>query len=457
MLQFPYAVNPNNSQAIDGSLNNVFSCIISGTICTAYQAKILDNNTNNVLYDSTKKSVLIYNMQELDINIPKNSFTNGKDLIWTLRLWSDKPDMPIVSGATLEGSTTTKIKVRDYTQIKVGHTITIGLETRTISAYETGTITVSNAFTTAPAKGVAFRIVSDFIDTPYYFFKSRTTPVIAITNFISKITDREYDFTASYTQAENVSIKYHVFNLYNGNTLVDTTGQVFSADFNYGFDGFMSGEIYDIEFICVSQDSVEVTTGRKSFSVEYQAPNIDTPPTAETLRDKDAVKLTWYADKQSIPETTGSWEIVENFPFDGTNSVKIHEDSTITYNKLMNDPLYIDENNFTVLLSTNLPNTFEGKIVELDGDSGEFYVSLEGINFYSYKDGVKTKIGSIYENVVFLLQPGYPQDGVGYLWIDEGNVWNDNYIWNESKVLLSTKQYKITMNPDGATITEVIA
>ena len=57
MLQFPYGVYPSG-QALDGEIDNKFYCTISGTICTAYQIKIYDNNTKDIVYTGTKTDTI---------------------------------------------------------------------------------------------------------------------------------------------------------------------------------------------------------------------------------------------------------------------------------------------------------------------------------------------------------------------------------------------------------------
>ena len=56
MLQFPYAVYPNG-QALDGGVKNNFFCTISGTICTAYQVNIYNNNIKYILINRKQEKV----------------------------------------------------------------------------------------------------------------------------------------------------------------------------------------------------------------------------------------------------------------------------------------------------------------------------------------------------------------------------------------------------------------
>ena len=456
MLQFPYGANPNNGVSIDGQKENIFTCIISGTICIAYQISIFDNNTQNLVYSGEKNSVNVYNGEELKMNIPPSSFENGKDLIWKIRLWTNLPDMKIISGKTLEGSTLTDIKVRDYKIIKEGYIIKIGGETRTILSYENGTIKV-DSLNSIPEKDTDFQIYSDFIDTPYYFFKSRSAPIISIENFNSQINDRKYNFIGSYSQSENSSIQYYIFNLYGPeDELIGTTGKVFNANIKYSFDGFNSNTKYKIELICMSQDNVEVSTGKKEFDVVYSAPNIDISPSLKVSQKEDGVQVFWRSQLQSIPDVYGEYEIIENFPFYGTNSVYLKNNSYLNYKVVDGNPLNIDDENFTVLISTCLNDEFVGKIIELNGESGEYYIGFDGSYFFYCKNNVITNIYTPYVGFDFVTTfDGIPIDKYGYVWIDE-KKWNDEEIWTESTLRLSQEQYKITIKPEYSNVTKVV-
>lgn len=405
MLQFPYGVYPNNGKTLDGSKENIFSCIISGTMCTAYQITIMDNNSQTQVYEGTKTSVSLYNMDELNMTVPANSFANGKDLIWKMKLWTDKADIPSF--------------VRD----------------------EEG--------------GTATRTMVDYIETPYYFFKSRSTPIVSITNFSAEITDKKFTFLGSFSQAQNVSIQYYTFNLYNGQDLIDTTGKIFSSNLTYSFDGFISGQNYDIELICVDQNNVEVSTGKKNFSVNYQAPILGIRPDIEVEKDIDAITISWSADKQSIPKSFGEYSILKNMPFYGTNSVSLKKNSYIYYDTVSGEELSIDSSNFTVLMSTNINDNFVGKIVELSGNDGSLYiVGFDGTYFY-YKinEAEPVNILSPYTSTLFLLKES-ASEGIGYTWKDN-YTWDDSLFWTEPITKISDNQYKITIKPNQAIVKKV--
>lgn len=235
--------------------------------------------------------------------------------------------------------------------------------------------------------GDSFKIYSDFIETPFYFFKSRTIPEISITNLSETINSRNYNFIGSYNQYENVPIQYYIFNLYNEDLeLLDTTDKVYSANITYNFDGFTNGEVYYIELVCSNQDNVEVSTGKKQFKADYTEPNVDVTLDYQVLEDKDAIRVILKPDKTSVPNFDGEYSIESNFPFEGTNSAYI-EKGNVVYDNVSEEPLEIDKDSYTVFMSTRLNNGFDGKIVELSNNEESRCVEL---NDYSFYDTIRT-------------------------------------------------------------------
>ena len=461
MLQFPYGVYPEG-QAIDGELDNTFFCTISGTICTAYQISIYENSTNKLLYTGNKIDVTKYNQEVLNMNVQAYAFENGNNLMWSARLWTDAADMFVASNQILEVNTEYNISIPVYStsRIKAGQKIIIGNNEYIIRSYSideytnSGTIGIEfdKAFENV-SKGDTFKIYSDFIDTPYYFFKSRTIPEISIVDMPTEINARNYNFTGSYFQLENTPIQYYTFNLYNEDLeLIDTTDKVYSANIVYNFDGFTNNRTYYIELLCNNQDLVEISTGKREFLVNYFEPNVDVTLDYEILEDKDAIRVILKPDKTSIPEFNGEYSIESNFPFEGTNSVDI-KTGTIVYDNISEEELSIDENSYTVFMSTRLNNGFEGKIVELSNDTDNRSIELQGYSFYDNKNGVINKISNIYTTDKFVLQSEQESD-VGYVW-DNSAVWDNSKYWWFPKENLDSKQFKITILPTSSTVLEV--
>jgi hypothetical protein len=457
MLQFPYAVYPNG-QALDGSVKNNFFCTISGTICTAYQVNIYNNNTNDVVYSGTKTNVVKYNQEILQMEVPANSFSNGNDLIWSARLYTNTYDIKVASNTVIGSLTATKISIPLYSEnrVKAGQKIIIDGTEYIITNYEInnnamiGTVTLNAEI--GNVDGKEFKIYSNFIDMPMYFFKARTTPIAKIQNFPTTINSREYSFIGTYSQSEGVAIQYYTFNLYDKDgEVIDTTGKIYSANINYKYDGFINGSSYMIELICNNQDNIEVSTDKILFNISYSQPNIDVGIGYQVLENKDAIRLIIEPDKTSIPTFDGKYKIIENFPFIGTNSAQI-KNGIIKYDNVSQEPLLIDKSSFSVFMSTRLENGFSGKIIELNGDEDR-YIELVGYTFYDNNGETKTKILDIYTTNKFVLQTSV-EDDVGYIW-DNTATWDNTKIWCFPLNNLSSKQFKINILPTSTTIMEV--
>ena len=458
MLQFPYGVYPDG-QSLDGKMQNDFSCIISGTICTAYQVYIYDNNSNKNIYTGNKTSVAKYNQEVLTMSIPINSFTNGNNLIWNMRLWTNTFDMLIATNNVIGLQNSDSILVEAYStsRIKAGQKIQIGNNNYMISNYTInennyGVITVTTQISGVNI-GDEFKIYSDFIDTPSYFFKSKGLPQVTIVDMPNEILSRKYSFTGNYNQTENTPLQYYIFNLYDINdNLIDTTDKVYSANIKYDFDGFLNGETYKLELICTNQDNIEISTGMQTFLVNYFQPNVDLGIGHQVLENQDAIRLILEPDKTSIPKFNGKYSIIQNFPFEGTNSAEIMNDSLV-YDNISENPLNIDSDSYTVFMSTRLNNGFEGKVISLSNETEERSIELVGYTFYDNKNGVSTKIKQIYNDDKFVLQSSQ-EDDVGYIW-DNSATWDDSKFWWFPKENLDSKQIKITILPTSSEVMEV--
>ena len=73
------------------SVDQDFTCVVSGLKITDYQLKIYKISDNSLLYDSTKVNLgvgIIYNGQTLSVTVPAGSVSNGLELKWTMQYWN---------------------------------------------------------------------------------------------------------------------------------------------------------------------------------------------------------------------------------------------------------------------------------------------------------------------------------------------------------------------------------
>lgn len=450
MITKPMSVYPNNN-TIDGTIDNTFQMEIktSGDTVVYYQIQILNATTGASLFTGTKTATTKYNGDFLNIPVAAGSFSNDLDLNWKATLWSPNSNMLVVNGLVQSGSSSSVVKIRQHSNVEANMILKIEGESRTITNYDynTGNATVSPAFPGAPSAGMSYTILTDFIHTPLYFFKARTTPVVSFTAIDNPITSRAYTFNASYTQAEGTNIKYFIFNLYdNANEIIDTTNQVYSSNLTYSFDGFLSGDYstltprsYKLELIINNQDDVEISE-ELNINILYPAPSIDARPYVEFLEEKGGAQIGWAKNMQAIGAVIGDYSFVADTPVTGQTALLLPDGSVLTYDEINNDPLVITEDS-TLVLETSLGLDRQGKIVGMIiDDVNEVHISIDGYNFVLTDKNGNTLVladiismlnGETEQNYSCFQDYSDPIENTGYI------LYNDE-IWDTSKYLLIT-------------------
>lgn len=465
------SVYPNNN-AIDGTLNNTFEMEIktSGDTVIGYQLQITKVNSNAIVYNGFGTSTVwidpIYNGEFLRINVPGGTFSNGEDYNWCAKLYSPSHSMPVTNGVVQSGSTTTSIKLRQHNNIEKYMQLKIGSEIREISSYDysTGTAVVTSAFSSAPAAGATYSIITSFIKTVTYSFKGRATPVINISSPLSDgqvITSFDFNFKGSYSQSNNISMKYFIFNIYNANgELINTSGQIYSSKIEYYVEE-LSNDVatnpYTVELVVNNQDDVTVRTS-KTFSIQYVPLEIQFPPTVRYDEDIAAAIIEWQQQLQSFGVVDGAVTYEKN-AYNDFHSVVLNNDTSITYNTINNKEMNLSEKS-TILFSTVLDSDKQGKIIEVTLSNGDLiYVTLEGFVFYINRKSnnklLKKEIYNIFETDLSCFQStntALPNVGY-YLYADE--IWPADsegkyYIINGSDAL-TTKHFKISIIPENIT------
>jgi hypothetical protein len=156
-------------------------------------------------------------------------------------------------------------------------------EMRFITAYNvaTGEITVQSAFTFAVTAGMRYKIYSNYLITPQYYFECRSLPTITasietVESSGGAIRSNSIHVSATYVQQDNTMLKYYIARLYasyHGLTnryLLAETPKIYSQNIDYTFlnatlgvtpwgDGIYGNQPLDVdyrvEFEVVSQDN----------------------------------------------------------------------------------------------------------------------------------------------------------------------------------------------------------
>ena len=315
MIYQPRNVQPSNT-AIDGSKDNVFTMEAqTNSYISAYQLLISDFDNEDVyIGDKIELDTRAYNGDVISIPVEADTvmLSNGTNYKWRVKLYQPTADMLITYGLVQQTSTETNIYTQPNINIREGMTITINGQTQVISSYnvDTGVAVVATAFSEAPNVGAQYIINSDFIETvPDYIVYARETPTVSINNIPSSLTLKYNTFQGVYNQSDNVPIVYHQFDLYlqnadGSNTLIDTSGKVYSANLSYTYNSFRTGNTYAIQMTVENDMGIVVSTDLYSFNVSYDIVEYLQQPQATFNSQQNAVKISWVAPVENEAVST---------------------------------------------------------------------------------------------------------------------------------------------------------
>ncbi len=470
MIYTPANASPRSS-AIDASLDNTFEFLFQGDALYRYYIVVYNNDTSERVYTSKTVSnadgtPLAYNGEIVTATVPANSFINDRNYIWQVVMFEDLPSMMVASGVVQksDNNTTTTFKIRNHPQLEVGMFITINFVDYEISGYnyDSGEVTVKTALPAVPAENTAYKIMTNFIASPSFFFRALKTPKVTLTA-PSSLTSRVQKFVGTYTQEQHVPVRYHQFSLYAVGTerLIITTGRVYSSRLEWEYDGFTPDTTYRLELLVESQAGQECSDV-KEFATAYPYPDLTAPPIVELNEDDNSARITWRDDMQSVGITTGECELVQDFPFKGTNSAWL-KSGELYYDQIARRPLYVEEDSFTVFLSTCLADKFDGDIIALDSDDQEkaFCLRLHDYKFmYRMKDQEK-QVGAIYDVFEDMIGPTKAIDDVCYVWnndipFDFKTADGGEMYWRENTTDLSGMQWKFVLMPTDCKVKRII-
>lgn len=116
-------LSPSNT-AIDGTLANIFSCVLQGTTITKYNAKAYNNSTGTQVYTTgdVVLSPVRYNNDFLSFTVPLNTFTNGIEYKWEITTFEGSASATSIqvvfkanATASLTSTTPSSITSQSYT------------------------------------------------------------------------------------------------------------------------------------------------------------------------------------------------------------------------------------------------------------------------------------------------------------------------------------------------------
>ena len=392
MIYQPVNAYPYNN-TIDASIANNFSWQFSGDNLQKYKIDIYQINQTTAEYTAeVTPTSTVYGGDEVVHSVPANELKNGNEYIWKITQYEKNPSMFVVSGTIVSASSTTAMKISTrMSTVQVGMFLSINGEQKEISTYnsETGDLTVKEAFSSTPSAGASYSVYTPFVTTLNgFYFKARKTPVITINDIDASYLDennnlkyRHCIFTGTYTQEQNVSIKYHLWNLYSVSEdeltheevleLINNTDEIYNSNLTYEFDGFVTGTNYRLELVVNTQDNQTVTV-TKDITVLYNQPVLVDEPAAIWNPENNSVMIDCQVIKISEPTVDGEYEFTE----DGFLHIT---QGTITYDEVSGKQLALTE--FTALTEFYADDLLATRILGLlsSDEKDDYYVNIDKI------------------------------------------------------------------------------
>lgn len=275
MLQFPINVLPDNTTLTETDFPYSFTAkgdILSGWIIRYTNYKTGEIGSYTYVLDTDRKPYA-YNNEQISFTV-QAQWNAGDDYLWQMMLLQftqdgSEPicDMPLIRssiravnsstsltidegiGCIYQWSIQTPLQPEYANNVRANYIeMQIGNVRRRVASYnkQTGEIILESAFPTQLSDGDRFKLYSNYLITPQYFFKSRSLPVLsteveASTEFL----ENKVSLTGEYSQAQTSFIRYWntAYGISHGQTspvvLLGKSGDIYSQRVEY--------DMYDLQ------------------------------------------------------------------------------------------------------------------------------------------------------------------------------------------------------------------
>lgn len=229
------------------------------------------------------------------------------------------------------------------------------------------------------------------VTSKLYYFKCVESPKLEITsddvgaNYI--LTKANATFNATYTCKSE--LKYHQFILKRDGEIVYDSGEKYSQNFVFSYEGFLNGK-YTLTLKVETMDKMTAST-EFAFTVKYDTAPMQIYPVCKVNTEDNSVTVD-LSNVVTIPGTyyPSDAEYQEIQVDETLKGCYIPKNTTLSWQERtgLSENLDIDEDNHAIYLMVNLPYGKRGNILSLTGDK-KVTISFDGYKFtYSRSNGV---------------------------------------------------------------------
>lgn len=300
------------------------------------------------------------------------------------------------------------------------------------------------------------------------YFITRATPTLTMGAITNPLTGRIATFTATYVQAQGDAIEWAWWQITpsgDANNVLKDTGKIYgTSDLQTSYDGFISGNSYQVKCTVQTINGIEVTTGWQTFSVSYASSSMDENITICPLGNTDAVQISLpqslYIDAYSVSGSVSY--LMDRF---GNTQLSLSSVSDhVLWNQANAKPMNFSHP-FSILIGGQFVSSTENVFANIALDNGNtlslkqnangVFASVGGTSLFSINTAI---IGGeyyaliitptkyyfrIYQYTVYPLVPAedlypsdslYPSDGSGTEFFQNGNIQNSAWQGNINSV-----------------------
>lgn len=256
-----------------------------------------------------------------------------------------------------------------------------------------------------------------YISTDNYPFTASSPPSLVFSPVIpSTVTSPSWQFIGSYTQAENVDVKYWEMRLYDSAvtqaqitagtaTYLQTSGETWNTNIRYTFNGLISGSSYKIQCTGMTDGEISFATTLTSFNVAYVVPVSSAQPIA-VLNDDSSITVNWGNIVSITGVITGSASYVANYLYAGNYGLHLESGADVTFPLDFNAPFTMHwictpEAGFTGDMG-EINDTAGINYIKLGYDGSKFYLNINGNYYYGTPEVLSTnpyKLGIISDGI----------------------------------------------------------
>lgn len=203
-------------------------------------------------------------------------------------------------------------------------------------------------------------------------FQTSSRPVVTV-NTVGTVNSFSYNFSATYSQAESVSLRSYTANLYDDKkNLIDKSSIKTILPMEHLFSNLQTEQQYYIEFQATSSKGLTGTSGLVLFDVFYFRPKMSVDLQGRNIENA-GIELSWFVS-QIIGTTDGSL-FIGNEKIDTTNGTKVWFDNGFTIEGDYSLKLWIE----------SLENKVD--LIVLNGENGQITLQYHFLDekFHLYK------------------------------------------------------------------------